>query len=166
MPASTAGRSKSPAYRSLSIGARALMIELKALYTGNNNGMLFLSVREGAKRLNCSKNLSAKLFLELQDRGFIRPKVVGAFNLKLDARRGNATSWIITEFPIGDAKGAGTKDFMRWQPCAKNHSTVPIKGQSVTPEGTVPFKPRLSVPPQATLSAEIADRRSLVEGHR
>ena len=53
---------ESHAYRSLSIGARALMIELKALYNGNNNGMLFLSVREAAKRLGCSKNLAAKVF--------------------------------------------------------------------------------------------------------
>ena len=31
-------------FRSLSIGARALLVELKALYIGNNNGALFLSV--------------------------------------------------------------------------------------------------------------------------
>ena len=106
------------------------------------------------------------MFLELQDRGFIRTNVVGAFNLKVDARRGNATSWILTEFPIGDSKGAGTKDFMRWRPRAENHSTVPTKGQGVTAEGTVPFKPRPSVPPKVTLSAENPDRRSLVGGHR
>lgn len=48
---------KSPAYRSLSLGARALLIELKSLYNGSNNGDLFLSVREAARRLNCGKNL-------------------------------------------------------------------------------------------------------------
>ncbi len=157
---------RSPAYRSLSIGARALLIELKALYFGNNNGTLFLSVREAAIRLNCSKNLAAKLFIELQDRGFLRPNVVGAFNLKTESRRGNATSWILTEFSIGDAKGVGTKDFMHWRPPIKKHSTVPVEVQSVPPTGTVPFKLRQTVPSTVTVLAEIDDRRSLLEVHR
>jgi hypothetical protein len=64
-----------PAFLSLSIGARALLLELKMLFTGNNNGDLFLSVRLAAERLHICKTTAAKLFKELQDKGFIRPKV-------------------------------------------------------------------------------------------
>jgi len=42
------------AYLSLSLGARCLLVELKALYTGNNNGRLFMSGASGA-RLNRPK---------------------------------------------------------------------------------------------------------------
>ena len=47
---------ESVAFRWLSVAARALLLELKALYTGSNNGSLFLSVREGARRLGIGKN--------------------------------------------------------------------------------------------------------------
>lgn len=106
---------RSPAYRSLSVGARALLVELKSLYNGYNNGNLFLSVREAARRLGCSKDRAARLFVELRDRGFIRPKEIGAFNLKAASGRGMATSWILTEHPTGDAV-SGTKEFMHWRP--------------------------------------------------
>ena len=171
---------ESPAFRWLSVAARALLLELKALYTGNNNGTLFLSVREAARRLGVGKNQAAAAFAELQDRGFLRPNVVGAFSLKHEARRGNATSWILTEFPIGDAKGAGSRDFMRWQPSdeqqrirelkrvsrSQNYSTVPYRGQTVPAPGTIPLKSRLTVIAPGTLSAEIADRRSPLQAHR
>jgi hypothetical protein len=162
---------RSAAYRSLSIGARALLVELKALYFGNNNGMLFLSAREAARRLGCSKNLPVKLFRELQGRGFIRPNVAGHFRVK----GGPATSWILTEFPIGNAKGAGTRDFMYWQPppdaptkrpTRKNHFPVPLNGHCVPPEGTLAFKPRPSVPPEGTVLPVRVDSRSLAEVHR
>ena len=105
---------KSAAYRSLTADARALLVELKGLYNGSNNGDLFLSVREAARRVGCGKNLAGELFKQLQDRGFIRPNEVGAFNLKALAGRGKATSWILTEYAVGSST-AGTKDFMRWR---------------------------------------------------
>lgn len=171
---------ESAAFRWLPVTARALLLELKALYTGNNNGTLFLSVREAARRLGVGKNQAAAAFTELQDRGFVTPNIIGAFSLKLEARRGNATSWILTEFPIGEAKGAGSRDFMRWQPSeeqkrarelqrasrAQIHSTVPYRGQTVPAPGTVPLKTHLTVIAPGTLSAEIADRRSPLRAHR
>ncbi|MGQ3300182.1 hypothetical protein [Reyranella sp.] len=171
---------ESAAFRWLSVAARALLLELKGLYTGNNNGTLFLSVREGARRLGIGKNQAAAAFAELQERGFIRPNIVGAFNLKAEARRGNATSWILTEFPIGEAKGAGSREFMRWQPSpeqesaravkrvsrSQKDSTVPYRGQTVPGAGTVPSKPHLTVIAPGTLSAEMADRRSPLRAHR
>lgn len=155
----------STAYRSLSVGARALLVELKALYNGNNNGDLFLSAREAGKRLNTSKSFAADRFLELQDRGFIRPKEIGAFNTKALAGSGKATSWVLTEFPIGNA-AAGSKDFMRWEPSAEpteKHLTVRPGGRSVRPGGRLPPKAPLNRPnrpPLRTLSAFLRANRS------
>ena len=157
----------SPAYRSLSIGGRALLVELRALYNGSNNGELFLSVREAARRLGCDKDFAAKLFVELRDHGFIRPREVGAFNVKATSGKGRATSWILTDQPFGNAV-AGTKDYMRWQPtpATENKTRSPAKGHPVPCQGTVPFKRPLTVPPQGTVLPISAANRSLGRGHR
>lgn len=124
---------KSDAYRTLPIGPRALLIELMALYNGRNNGELFLSVREAASRLNVSKNFAARCFSDLRERGFIRPNRIGAFNLKSNARRGMATTWILTEYPMGN-ETSGTKDFMKWR--SKYGATgQESRGVTVPPEG-------------------------------
>lgn len=123
---------ESAAYRHLSLGGRALLVELKALYNGNNNGSLFLSVREAAKRLNSSKTFAADRLQELHDMGFIRPSQNGAFTVKSLVGEGRATSWILTEYPFGNA--LPTKNFMRWQP-AEIQNTVRPGGRSVRPRG-------------------------------
>jgi hypothetical protein len=128
----------SPAFRSLSPPSRCLLLELKALYNGRNNGELFLSVREAARRLGIGKSLAAKCFRELCDRGFIKIAKQGAFNVKAASWRGDATAWLLTEHPPGDAAGAGSRDFMRWRapPAApENHSTVRRKGRAVPTGG-------------------------------
>ena len=130
------------------------------LHNGHNNGVLFLSVREAARRIHIGKNQAQRSFAELRDRGFIRPAVVGAFNLKCGARRGMATSWILTEFPIADEQGAGSRDFMRWTAPAAPASEVagpeknsrrsrvrdevsPERGRVVPGAGTPPPRPSL-----------------------
>lgn len=102
------------AYRSLPVGARALLVELKALYTGMNNGQLFLSVREAARRLGVGKDAAADYFSILKDRGFIRPDAESAFNMKERAKRRLAVSWVLTEYPYLDE--LPTRDFARWVP--------------------------------------------------
>jgi hypothetical protein len=121
----------SEAWRSLSCEARALLVELSAFYNGENNGALFLSIREAARRLNIGKSSAARAFAELTDRGFIRPLVKGAFSRKVR----HATSWVLTEFPIDDgiARGEAMKDFMRWKPPPEKQNTVPLQGQTVPP---------------------------------
>jgi hypothetical protein len=98
----------SPAYRSLSPAARALLVELYDLYNGQNNGQIFLSHRDAARRLGVGKNLAGKALRELKNRGFIRVQQQGSFNQKVR----NATQWTLTEFP--HANELPTKDFMRW----------------------------------------------------
>lgn len=99
----------SPAWRSLSLKARVLEMELKALYNGMNNGQLFMSVREAANRLGVATNTASKAIEELQEKGFIRPNQKGHF----DWKKCPATSWILTEFAFNGA--LATKDFMRWK---------------------------------------------------
>lgn len=158
---------ESAAYRSLRPAARALLVELKALFNGLNNGELFLSVREAAKRLGCGKNLAAELFEELQGRGFIRANEVGAFNMKSAARRGKATTWILTEHPFGNVT-AGTRDFMRWQ---RPPSTKRIDGPSgrdgrSPSQGQCPLESAPTVPVTGTVPAKQTGYRSPLEAHR
>ena len=106
------------AWRDLAPASRALLVELYALYNGTNNGQLFMSVREAAKRISVSRNTGGKALLELQGHGFIRALEKGAFSLKSR----HATRWVLTEFE--HAGKLGTKDFMRWLP-AEIQNTVP-----------------------------------------
>ena len=100
---------ESEAYRALSPSARALLIELYALYNSQNNGEMFLGVRDAAKLTNVSKATAARAFSELEVRGFIRAKQRGSF----DYKKRHATTWILTEYEY--AGRAPTKDFKRWQ---------------------------------------------------
>lgn len=108
----------SRAYRWLEPNGRALLVELYALYNGKNNGSIALSVREAAARLAVSCNSVLLPFQDLQEFGFIRPKIKGAFSVK--NRR--ATTWILTEFDHGHE--TATKDFMGWKPLVEIHNTV------------------------------------------
>jgi len=136
---------RSPAYQSLSVGARALLVELKALYNGANNGSLFLSVREAALRLGVGKNKAADCLDELKETGFIRPNRTGHFNMKSAVRRGNATSWILTEYACGNE--LAKKDFMHWRPSpGEKRSTVSQRGLTVPVSETRPTIRGPSVP--------------------
>lgn len=98
----------SPAYRSLSATARALLVELMSMYNGSNNGELYLSQRDAAERLNIrSHGTVAKYFRELEAKGFIKARVRGSFDNKVAL----ATVWILTMHGYRDA--LATKDFMR-----------------------------------------------------
>ena len=105
---------RSPAWADLSPAARALLIELYALYNGVNNGELFLSIRSAARRLSIAGNTAGKAFRELEAHGFIRAARRGAFHLKIR----HATSWVLTEFEF--AGKLATRDFMRWESPDKN----------------------------------------------
>src|SRR5436305_9553855 len=73
----------SDAYRSLSTGARALLVEFNRLYNGANNGELYMSQRKAAELVGVANHATAAGYLrELQDRGFIRQKIKGSFDNK------------------------------------------------------------------------------------
>jgi DNA-binding transcriptional MocR family regulator len=95
---------------------RCLLHELKRLYSGTNNGHLFLGVRRAAALLGVNKDTAARAFKFLENRGFVRANQEGSFQWKTDAGKtagGLATTWILTEFEFGNQ--LATKNFMAWR---------------------------------------------------
>ena len=120
----------SPAYRSLSCYARALLVELGALYNGRNNGELHMSVRQVRQRLGVGRKLAEKALAELQDRGFIEVVQKGSFRCKVRL----ATTWRLTEH---EHEGRpAIKDSMRWPapPAAAKNTVLPGDADGA-PEG-------------------------------
>jgi hypothetical protein len=62
---------KSAAWQMLSVGARALFMELQSEYFVDIEGYVFLSTRDGAERLRTSKTSIGTWFSELEHYGFI-----------------------------------------------------------------------------------------------
>jgi hypothetical protein len=105
---------KSPAYRALSFGARALFTALR-MRCVRNNGHVYLSQRDAAEELgHTSRNDIANWFRELQHYGFI-VQTEGA-SLGVDGK-GKAPHWRITDMTTRNASGGldlATKEFLRW----------------------------------------------------
>ena len=100
----------SEAFRSLDPFEVRLLLELYCLFHGKNNGYLYLSVRQAAKRCNMGKDKAAASFKILQDRGFIRSRADEPVNFVLREAR----CWILTEHEF--AGRSPTKEFMSWRP--------------------------------------------------
>ncbi len=86
---------KSRAYRSLSPNARSLLVELASMENGDNNGALWLSEDDAARRMGvaCPK-VARKALQELSEVGFIAMTKNAYFNVKLG--EGRARSWRLT----------------------------------------------------------------------
>jgi hypothetical protein len=88
-------------YRSLCLGARGLLWELIRKYDGYNNGRLFLSHRDAAQRLGCSRNTVGGYYKELELAGFIlktRGHCLGPEG------KGQSTQWELTHVPANGCK--------------------------------------------------------------
>jgi hypothetical protein len=105
---------RSPAYKQLSFGARALFTAVR-MRMFNNNGRVYLSQRDAEKELGrCTRNDIANWYRELQHYGFI-VQTAGA-SLGIDGK-GKATRWRITDLPARDNKHnlvTATDDFAHW----------------------------------------------------
>ncbi|WP_353162808.1 hypothetical protein [Salinisphaera shabanensis] len=114
---------ESPAYQSLSVEARALLVEFRALYNGGEN-RIHMSAREMKRRLNgIHQRRAARARDELLERGFIRLLAQGTFTRK--AR--HATEYALTNEPLNN-NGLAPKDFMRWRPQQNTATTVDTLG--------------------------------------
>lgn len=102
-----------PAYRTLTTDARALLVEFRSLYSGKEN-RVFLSVRDMQMRLGgVGQRRAMNARDELLHRGWIKMLEPGGFSRKVR----HATTYQLTNEPISDAMGAPTtKEYMRWQP--------------------------------------------------
>lgn len=111
----------SNAYRSLSCAARALLVELVMLHNGENNGSLYLSVRDAAARLGLADHKAAmRAFDELEEMGFIVCTGEGYFHVKA-SERSRARSWRLT-FQPGPGRKGSTMDFEKREPAAQTRS--------------------------------------------
>jgi hypothetical protein len=105
---------KSPAYRALSFGARALLLALKGRCY-QNNSHVYLSQRDAGEDLgHKNRNDIANWFRELEHYGFIVQ--TEAASLGVDGK-GKAPHWRITDLPTRSRDGGldpATKGFLRW----------------------------------------------------
>lgn len=103
---------RTPAWQTMSTDARALLIEMRALYKGTEN-RVFMSVREIRRRLGVGQLRAEKARDELLERGWIRLVERGSFNRK--AR--HASVYALEHEPLDDREGStAPKTYMRWTP--------------------------------------------------
>jgi hypothetical protein len=100
-----------PAWRSLSHGARSLYTSLKARYnSGNhNNGRIYLSARDAHKEVGSALEQIVRWYRELQHFGFIVQTRGGTLGLN---GYGTAPHWRLTE--LGCMREPPTRDFLKW----------------------------------------------------
>lgn len=103
---------QTPAWQTLSVDARALLLELRALYRQSQANVVFLSVREAMRRLNIGQRRVERAFADLKERGWIRIETKGSFNCKM----GQASAYRLTNKEDGSPGSKPTNDFMRWRP--------------------------------------------------
>jgi hypothetical protein len=123
------------AWRSLSPWTRLLYIEIRARYTGGNNGDIPMSYREAAEILGCSNGPIIVAFRELQDRGFLVPVQKGSFTWKVRFQgSGRATTWRLTELPADHPERSLTPsyEFKAWKPDPENKT----RRENLTPKAS------------------------------
>jgi len=123
-----------PAWQDLSGLAVKLLVLLASMDNGENNGALFLSVRDAAKALKVAPNTAHRAFEDLRSHGFIAAVDVGHFHVKVRV----ATTWRLTWAPW-PGRGGPTNDFMRW-PKAESRSQN-LNGTVAKIETVRPKKP-------------------------
>jgi len=105
----------SNAYRSLSPNARSLLVELVMMHNGENNGSLYLSVRDAAHRMGVADLAAAGRALDdLQELGFIELTLDAYFKVKA-SHKSRARCWRLTWQP-GPGRKQPSWDFRAREP--------------------------------------------------
>lgn len=114
-----AHETRCPAWQTLEPDARALLVELRALYQPSQGNVVYLSIREAERRLNIGQRRVQRAFDALLARGWIAVHEPGGFTRKMR----HATSYRLENEP-GDAPGAmPRKSYMRWQARAPDENS-------------------------------------------
>ena len=103
---------KSPAWRALSGNAMKLLVYVASFENGRNNGELFMSERLAAEGTGISKKTIHKLFLELQEKGFLVCTAKGSFH----AKQSLAAQWRLTWKAWPAHSQAPTNEWRQWKP--------------------------------------------------
>ncbi|API58805.1 hypothetical protein BSL82_05370 [Tardibacter chloracetimidivorans] len=105
----------SNAYRSLCPNARSLLVELIMLYNGENNGSLYLGVRDAAHRMGIADLTAAsRSFDELTSLGFIELAQEAYFKVKA-SESSRARCWRLT-WLVGPGRKAPSWEFLEREP--------------------------------------------------
>jgi hypothetical protein len=123
---------KSAAFAALSAVAQALLVHLTYNYNTKMMNSVYLSARDGAKKLNMSKNTAARALLELEHYGFI-VKLTGAY-LGVSGV-GKSAHYRLTARRYGNL--GATRDYDKWTGeifSPKKQNPVPPQGQCVPPQ--------------------------------
>ncbi|CAN5325777.1 hypothetical protein BH10PSE12_BH10PSE12_01820 [soil metagenome] len=135
----------STAWQDLSGNAVKLLIELLRLDKGEDNGRLFLSIRD-AQRIGVHRNTVVRLYRELEDHGFIRPTSLGHFKVK----GGPATEWRVTWKPVITDRDQPnippTRDFENWEAPIENKT----RAQKSSKDGTKIVQNTITSPKSGT----------------
>jgi hypothetical protein len=108
----------SNAYRALNPNARTLLVELISLHNGENNGSIWLSVRDATARMGLADTAAAsRAFDDLQTLGFIEITKDADFRVKAsDTSR--ARCWRLTWLP-GPGRKSASWEFLEKEPPPK-----------------------------------------------
>jgi hypothetical protein len=102
---------KTEAWQTLDPDARALLVEMRSLYTGREN-RVHMSVREAMRRLSICQRRAQKARDALVERGWIRVVEEGSFTRKVR----HATVFALEHEPLTDNDGAtAPKSYMTWK---------------------------------------------------
>ena len=101
-----------PAWQTLSVDARALLVELRALYRPSAANVVFLSYRQAMERLHVGQRRVQKAFSDLIERGWISIDAPGGFTRKTR----HATSYRLENESTGSPGCIPRKAYMRWMP--------------------------------------------------
>lgn len=118
---------KSPAYRDLSLWARAILVELVARMNGYNNGAIALSVTEICEALrNSNRGKAAKAIAELMEHGFIDVA------MQADRRERLAREYRLTFVATAGPPFGAANEYKSWTPTKKSggNTSSPEKGNS------------------------------------
>ena len=108
----------SPAYRSLSPNARALLVEMMAMDNGQNNGSLWLSIRDAGARIGLvNKESVGRAFDDLANAGLIAMTKEAHFSVKA-AETSRARCWRLT-FVHWVGVGGRTDEWKQFVPADK-----------------------------------------------
>lgn len=111
----------SNAYRSLSPNDRSLLVELTMLYNGENNGSLYLGVRDAAHRMGLADMTAAsRSFDNLMALGFIELTQEAYFSIKT-SEYSRARCWRLT-WLVGPGRKAPNWTFLENEPLPKTKS--------------------------------------------
>jgi hypothetical protein len=102
---------ESPAYQSLSVHAKATLVELCNRYNGVNNGRIPLSQREIGQRLRTGQHQAFRAMKDLAGHGLAIPERAGWFS----PNHCHSTEWRIT-FQATDKPA--TNEFRNWKPAS------------------------------------------------